>query len=309
MALLLKTFQDNNREWQLELERYLPALDVRHWPYHGDPADIDVAFMYLPPRGELARYPKLRAFINLNVGVDAVLADPALPPDLRIARTVDPGLVELIATYFIYGTIHFHRHFDRYRRHQQQRIWRFARGQPNRSCRVGVMGLGTIGATCAQRLAMLDFSVMGWSRTAKAIPGVTCLAGESGLAGFLERCDVLCCILPLTSATRGMVDAALLARLPAGAAVINAARGSVVVEADLMAALDSGHLSGAMLDVFATEPLPPDSSIWSHPKIVVTPHVAGNTNPATAAPQVAENIRRALAGQALLNEVDRGLGY
>lgn len=309
MALLFKSFHDNVAQWQVELRRHIPDLDIRLWPYEGDPAEIDVAFMFQPPQGELRRYPNLKALINLSVGVDVLLADPDLPPGLPLARTVDPGTVELIATYFVYGAIHFHRNFDQYRRDQLQARWQFIRGQQNATRKVGVMGLGAIGTTCAQRLKLMGFDVRGWSRGPRALEGIACFAGEAGLTPFLAETEILCCIVPQTPETTGMVNADFLARMPERSYLINAARGPVIVEADLLAALDSGRLAGAMLDVFPVEPLPTPSPFWSHPRVVVTPHAAGNTNPVTAAPQVAENIRRALAGLPLLNQVDRERGY
>jgi glyoxylate/hydroxypyruvate reductase A len=171
------------------------------------------------------------------------------------------------------------------------------------------MGLGELGARAAQLLVAQGFPVLGWSRTAKAIAGVTSYAGRSELHAFLHRSAILVCLLPLTAETRGILDAETFASLPHGACVINVARGAHLVEADLLAALDSGHLAGATLDVFRTEPLPPDDPLWRHPKVLVTPHVASYSLPATAADGVVDNIRRARAGQPLRHQVDRARGY
>lgn len=309
MALVIKSLPDNAAEWHRVLSAHLPDMDIRIWPDVGDPEEVEVAFMLRPPVSELKRFPNLKALINLNVGVDTVVQDKDLPPGLPLARTLDPGLVDLMANYFVYGALHFHRGFDRFAQNQRERRWNFERAKPNATRTVGVMGLGAIGAQSARLLKSLGFEVCGWSRSRKSIEGVTSFAGPEELDAFLARSEILCCIVPLTPETERMIDADFLRRLPQGAAVINLARGAVLVEADLIAALDAGHIRGAMLDVFETEPLPEAHPLWSHPKVVVTPHVGGNTNPVTAAPQVVENIRRALAGEPLLNPVDPARGY
>jgi len=171
------------------------------------------------------------------------------------------------------------------------------------------MGLGTIGQDTAAKFAALGFPTAGWSRTAKTLPGIETFHGADGLAAFLARTDILVAVVPLTRETQGILNAKTFAALPKGAYLINMARGAHVVDADLLAALDSGHLSGAALDVFNTEPLPADHPYWTHPKVYVTPHVAGSTNPRTAAPGVIENIKRLRAGQPLINTVDPKTGY
>jgi glyoxylate/hydroxypyruvate reductase A len=175
--------------------------------------------------------------------------------------------------------------------------------------RIGILGLGEIGAPIAHLFAQLGFGVAGWSRTEKKIAGVESFCGEAGLPGLLARTDILVCLLPLTPETENILDKTAFAALPKGAYLINPARGLHVVEEDLLAAIEAGHLSGAALDVFHTEPLPKDHPFWAHPKIRITPHIAGITNPATAVAQVAENIRRVRAGREPLNLVDRTRGY
>jgi glyoxylate/hydroxypyruvate reductase A len=172
-----------------------------------------------------------------------------------------------------------------------------------------VLGLGAIGGDTAAKLASLGFQVAGWSRTPKALEGIESFHGEAGFLPFLQRTDILVCLLPLTPETTGVLDARAFAALPAGAYVINLARGGHVVEEDLLAAIDGGHLAGATLDVFQTEPLPNGHPFWAHPKVHVTPHIAGLTNPRTSAAQVIENIRRVRAGQPPLNLVDAARGY
>jgi glyoxylate/hydroxypyruvate reductase A len=171
------------------------------------------------------------------------------------------------------------------------------------------MGLGELGGDAARHLAILGFDTAGWSRSPRQVDGVTCFHGADGLAAFLARTEILICLLPLTDATRGIVNADLLAGLPEGATFINAGRGGHVVEADLLAALDSGQISEATLDVFQTEPLPEDSPLWAHPQVTVTPHIAAFSDPRALVDQVAENIRRDLAGEPLINTVDPERGY
>jgi glyoxylate/hydroxypyruvate reductase A len=202
-----------------------------------------------------------------------------------------------------------HRDAAAYRAQQARAVWQPRPGCLARDRRVGVLGLGVLGAAAARALAALHFDVAGWSRSPKAIPGVACYNGPAGLPALLGRSEILVCLLPLTPETEGILGAATFDALPRGAQIINAARGGHLVEADLLAALDDGRLGGAVLDVFATEPLPPDHPFWHHPTITVTPHVAGMTRAHSAATAIAANIRRIAAGQPPAPLVDRTRGY
>ncbi len=308
MAVMFLSAEDPAEAWRDELRARIPDLDFRIWPEIGDPAEIDVALVWRPPPGELARYPNLKAILSLGAGVDGLIADPTLP-DVPIARMVDPSLTRTMAEYVLLAVLRHHRQFDLFERAQRARKWAFAFPPQAAQRRVGIMGLGELGGAAARTLARHGFTVAGWSRTPKAIKDVTSYAGRSELHPFLHRTDILVCMLPLTAETMGILDAETFAELAHGAYVINVARGGHLVEADLIAALDSGHLGGATLDVFRTEPLPPDHPFWDHPKILITPHIASYCQPATAADGVAENIRRALAGQPLLHQVNRKRGY
>lgn len=308
MALLFLSPDDPADAWRAELQARIPDLDVRIWPEVGDPAEIDVALVWRPPPGELTRYPKLRAILSLGAGIDGLIADPDLP-DVPIARMVDPSLTRTMTEYVLLAVLRHHREFDRFERAQRAREWAYAFPPQAADRRVGIMGLGELGAAAARRLVAHGFQVLGWSRRPKALDGVVSYAGRSELHTFLHRTEILVCLLPLTAETVGILDAATFAELPHGACVINVARGQHLVEEDLIRALDSGRLAGATLDVFREEPLPPGSPLWSHPKVLVTPHVASYSLPATGADGVAENIRRALAGEPLLHQVDRARGY
>jgi glyoxylate/hydroxypyruvate reductase len=308
MALMFLSPDDPAAAWRDALLAAMPGLDVRIWPEVGDPAEIDLALVWQPPPGELARYPNLRAVLSLGAGIDGLLAQPDLPA-VPIARMVDPSLTRTMTEYVVLAVLRHHRWFDHFEREQRAVRWSFALPPQAADRRVGVMGLGVLGSAAGRSLAGLGFPVAGWSRTGKELPGVKVFAGQDGWRSFLARTEILVCMLPLTGDTIGILDATTFARLPRGACLINVARGAHLVEADLIAALDSGQLAGATLDVFRDEPLPASHPLWRHPKVLITPHVASYCSPATAAEGVVENIRRARAGQPLLHQVDRRQGY
>ena len=308
MALLFLSPDDPADLWRQEISSRMPELDFRIWPEIGEPEEIEVALVWRPPPGELRRYPNLKAILSLGAGVDGLLADPELP-DVPVARMVDPSLRRTMIEYVLLAVLRHHRGFDRLERAQRARQWAYAFPPQAAERRVGVMGLGELGAAAARLLTDHGFSVLGWSRSPKAIEGVTSYAGRGELHRFLHQTEILVCLLPLTAETRGILDAAAFADLPHGAFVINVARGEHLVEADLTLALDSGRLAGATLDVFRDEPLPAENPLWAHEKVLITPHVASYSWPATAADGVVENIRRALSGRPLAHQVDRAQGY
>lgn len=307
-TLLFSSPEDPVDLWVPGLRAAMPDVEVRAAPDCGDLAEIDYALVWKPVPGFLASLPNLRLIMSIAAGVDHILADPALP-ELPIVRMSDAYLTAMMAEYAVLGVLHFHRYMPEYQAEQGQAVWhrRWPRYTPESI--VGVLGLGAIGAEVARKLAALEFPVHGWSRTAKTLPGITCHHGEDGLAALLAQSQYLVCVLPLTGETRGIINAKSLAALPQGAAVINLARGGHVVDDDLLAALESGHISGAFLDVFNEEPLPPAHPYWRHPKVVMTPHVAGEIVPRSAAKAVAETIRRDQAGEPLLNLYKRDVGY
>jgi glyoxylate/hydroxypyruvate reductase A len=308
MALMFLSPDDPAEPWRQELLARMPGLDVRIWPEVGDPAAIDIALVWRAPPGELARYPNLKAILSLGAGIEWLVADPTLP-EVPIARMVDPSLTRQMSEYVLLAVLRHHRQFDLFEREQRARNWAFAFPPQAAERRVGLMGLGQLGAAAARQLAAHGFDVSGWSRTPKTIEGVTNYAGRSELHAFLHRTDILVCLLPLTADTLGILDAETFDDLPHGAYMINVGRGAQLVEADLIAALDSGHLAGATLDVFREKPLPPDHPLWRHPKVLITPHVAAYCLPSTAADGVVDNIGRARRGEPLLHQVDRVRGY
>ena len=275
----------------------------------GDTDDIEIALAWKPTPGLLASFRNLKLIVSLGMGVDHLLADDRLPEGVPIVRIMDEGLVGQMSEYALYWGLWHHRDIERYAASQRAKRWKPEEFVDTIHRRIGVMGLGTIGQDTARKFAALGFPTAGWSRTQKTLPGVETFHGPDGLATFLRRTDILVNVLPLTRETRGIMDKTLFAALPQGAFVINMGRGGHVVDDDLLASLDSGHVSGAALDVFNVEPLPPEHPYWTHPRVHITPHMAGYTNPRTASPGVIDNIKALRAGQPLKNTVDAKTGY
>lgn len=309
MAVLFKSNSDSAARWAQEIRKLVPDVDFRIWPDYGDPADIKFALVWGMPIGEFQKFPNLRCIASLGAGVDHIFRDPDLPEGVAITRLVDPWMAEAMSEYVLLQVLRFHRQGDTYARFQAEKHWETLPFPDTAQRRVGILGLGVLGEDAAVKLARHGFPTAGWSRRAKQIDGVECFHGAEGLKPFLNRTDILCCLLPLTPETEDIIDAKLLAELPKGAYIVNSARGRHVVDEDLIAAMDAGHIAGAALDVFRQEPLPAEHPYWSHPKVLLTPHAAALTNPRTAGRQVAENIRRVLAGEAPLHQVDRAAGY
>jgi glyoxylate/hydroxypyruvate reductase A len=310
MAVLLSTRDAAMATWRDALLALDPTLEIRLFPDAGDPAGIEAAVVWTAhDMAELRRYPNLRLIVSMGAGVDHLLRPPGPPPGIPVARLVDRMLTSQMGEWVLLNVLRFHRQDLEYRALQAERRWLELPAPVTAERRVGILGLGELGAHAAGLLRGLGFPVMGWTRRPRAVEGVETFHGEAGLAAMTARSDILVCLLPLTPQTRGIVDARLLARLPRGAFLINGARGGHVVDADLLAALESGHVAAAALDVFQPEPLPADHPYWAHPRVVMTPHAASITIPSSAAPQVVENLHRARAGRPLVNLVDFAAGY
>ncbi len=295
--------------WKKALEAALGPIDFRTLDNLGDKAGIEVVLAWKPPAGLIASFPNVKLIVSLGMGVDHLLADDKLPEGVPIVRIMDDGLVGQMSEYALYWALRHHRDIDKYAASQRAKQWKVEDFVDTLHRRIGILGLGTIGQDTAKKFAALGFPTAGWSRTKKSLPGIETFHGPDGLARVLAQSDILVNVLPLTRDTKGLLDAKLFAALPRGAYLINMARGGHVVDEALLAALDSGHLSGAALDVFNQEPLPQEHRYWTHPKVQVTPHVAGATNPRTASPGVIENIRNVRAGKPLINTVDPKSGY
>ncbi|MEN3161953.1 glyoxylate/hydroxypyruvate reductase A [Tistrella mobilis] len=294
--------------WQRALVAAAPGLEVRLWPDLGDVSEIEAVLLWKQPAGALAGMSRLGLAQSLGAGVEHLLNDPAIGDHVALGRAVDPAMTGEMVRFVVHAVLAISVDAAGYRAQQAAGLWE-ERSVPGGALRVGMLGLGELGAAAAQALAGLGFTVTGWSRSARQVAGVTCLSGADGLNRLIGGADCLVNLLPLTDETRGLIDAALLARLPRGAHLVNVARGGHVVEADLLAALDDGRLASATLDVTAVEPLPQGHPFWSHPKIVLTPHVAAASTPETMAPILAESLRRHAAGRPPLDPVERTRGY
>ena len=287
----------------------MPEHEIRYWPEIGDRAQIDYALVWSPEPGLLASLPNLKLVVGLGAGVDHILRDPSVPAGVTIVRLVDPYMTDAMSEYVALQVLRLHRQDLDYLAQQRAAIWE-EREQMNAAERpVGILGFGTLGQDAARKLKALGFDVAGWSRSAKEVPGFATYAGPDGFDELLARSEILVCLLPLTAETRGILNAAAFARLPRGAGIVNAGRGGHLVEEDLIPALDSGQLSGAVLDVFREEPLLPGHPFWHHPRIIVTPHVAAETHPPTAAAVIRDAIRCFEAGLPVPNRVDPVRGY
>lgn len=271
-------------------------------------AQAQIAACWFPPAGSLRALPNVQVIHSVAAGIDHLQHDPECP-DLPVCRVVDPGHRQGMTEYVRWAAIHYHRGFDQVLRQQPEQRWQRPLQRAAAEYRVGVMGLGSLGSAIALDLAAAGYSVRGWARSAKVLPGVESFAGAAGLAPFLDGVELLINLLPLTAETRGILGRATFARLAPGAALVNCGRGAHLNADDLEQALASGQLRGALLDVFDEEPLPPKHRLWTLPAVTITPHMASAASHDCIAEQVAENLRRLQADEPLLNRVDLTLGY
>lgn len=306
MAILLIPGKFHAQAWIEAIKGIDPNIEIQVWPEITDPAAIEFAVVWSYPHGSLCEFPNLKCISSLGAGVDHIVSDQQLPKDVPVTRVVDPWLIRDMTQYIIWAVIQFARKLNRYLDQQHRAQWNVLVA-PNQ-INIGIMGMGKLGQDAAEKLLSLGFNVSGWTRTAKTISGVTMFAGQQ-LDEFLGQIDMLVCLLPLTDTTTGILNKKLFSQLKPGAFLINVARGKHLIEQDLIAALDEGIIAGACLDVFITEPLPAQHPFWHHPKIIVTPHVASVSNPASVAKQLVENYYRAQNNQPLLNRVDVTRGY
>lgn len=305
---------DNAERWRDEMASRLPEAEIKT-SQEASPewrAGVDYLAAWKPDQALMGDCSSLKAILNLGAGVDALLANPALPADIPIIKLRDAGMADLIADYVRYGLLHFQRDFDHYARLQRQRRWQPHDVVDKRDWGVGVLGLGAIGTSVAQSVARDGFPVYGWSRSPKQVEGIHCHHGDEGLDVVLRNSTSLVLLLPDTPATHHLINAERLALLPRGASLINPGRGTLIDEAALLEALGDdnqpGHLRGAILDAFPQEPLNETSPLWSHPSIIVTPHMAGPTPLYEAIDQVVNSIQALQAGEAV-ESIDRQSGY
>jgi glyoxylate/hydroxypyruvate reductase len=308
MTILYAAEPEEAEAWIGSIRALDPDLAFATWPDWGDPDAIDFIIVGGRMPGDLSVFKNAKAIQSTWAGVNSLLRGK-FPQGVPIARMVDQNLSVGMVEYLVYWTLDALRQGRALRAAQREAKWL---DQPllwPRNFPVGIVGLGTLGSATASKLVELGFPVRGWSRSAKEVPGVEAFHGAEQLGEFLAPVKLLICLLPLTAETEGVLDAKLFTHLPDGAALVNAGRGGHLNEADLIAALDSGKLAYAVLDVFRAEPLPADHVFWRRKDIVITPHIAAITRAGMGAADIVENYRRALKGEPLLNPVDSNRGY
>ena len=308
MSIVFQGDAARGRIWQDIFAEAEPDLPFHHWPDVGDPQAVTFIVGWKAIPDLATRFPNLEVMFSSGAGVDQ-FAPHMIPDGVALVRMIEPGIATTMAEYVTLATLLLHRNFKTYANLQAQGRWEQIRVWPASSRSVGVMGLGNLGQAALARLSQLGFKLRGWNRSPRALDGAECFTGAAELDAFLSGCDILICLLPLTDETRGILSSRLFAQLPQGAGLINVGRGGHLVEADLLAALASGQISGAVLDVAEIEPLTDGHPFWAHPGIVLTPHVASMTQPETAARVLLDNIRRHRVGEPMLGLVDLGRGY
>lgn len=308
MSILYRSDAPRAAAWARYFAEHAPDLDFRVWPDAGKLDKIEYLIAWQVPRELLAALPRVKVLFSSGAGIDHVDFS-AVPAHIPIVRMVEPGIINGMVEYVSLAVLALHRDFFDYAAAKAARTWNALEVPPASARTIGVMGMGVLGRAVLERLATYGFRLRGWNRSLRHMEGVESFAGAEQLQPFLEGCEVLICLLPLTPATKGILNRELFAALPSGAALINVGRGPHLVDADLLDALNSGRLSRAILDVTDPEPLAPEHPFWSHPRVFLTPHVASMTQPETAAPILLENLRRHQRGESLLNVIDRSRGY
>ena len=296
--------------WKQELQTLLPDLRVVLMEEDAyDPAEVTFAVVWSPPDGWLAALPNLQCVVSVGAGVDHILKDPDYPRHVPILRTVDYALRMRMSEYVVLHVLRFHRRLPESEIAQRAGAWIQYVEPPAGEITVGMLGLGSLGSAAARALGSLGYRVEGWTRRGRAVDGVIVHHGDRGLTTMLSHSDIVVCMLPHTAATENILNAAAFEAMPHGSALINAGRGEQLVEEDLLAALDSGRLRGATLDVFRDEPLPPASALWAHPRILITAHTASSVDPILGGRLIAENIAAFRRGDTVAERVNIDQGY
>lgn len=277
------------------------------WDQVNDPSAISVAVVWQHQKDLFQKIPNVKLVASLGAGVDHIVGDPLLPVNVPVSKVISPHLSSPMSNYCIGAILHFHKQFDKYLKDKEKKRWH-QEFDPEREVKVGILGLGALGSDLATKLVALGFEVHGLSRTKKPLNGVMTY-GEEEIDHFLSMVNVLVCMLPTTENTKGMINKSLLSKLPKSAFLINVGRGVQQRDEDILDALDTGQLSGAFLDVFPQEPLPPTSPLWDHPNVMITPHIAVVTKIEAAVPQIVENYNNLKKGKPLKNLIDRAKGY
>lgn len=308
MTLLYKADPDRGRQWARLFAEKAPDIPFRLWPDIGDPSSVRYLAAWQPPDDPVHTFPNLEVVFSVGAGIDQF--DLSRVPDhVAVVRMIEPGIIEGMVEYVTHAVLTIHRDLLDYAQQQQQRVWRELPPRAAATRRIGVLGLGMLGVAVLERLRLFNFPCAGWGRSPHALEGIECYAGSETLDMFLARTDILIGLLPLTPATRGLLDRRLFAKLPRGASFVSVGRGPQVNQQDLLDALDSGQLHSAILDVTDPEPLPASHPLWTHSRVRITPHIASTTRPDTAVDVILDNLRRHRAGLPMLGLIDRQRGY
>lgn len=309
MKVLFVAGDPKPERWTTPIQALLPEAEVVAWDPDGPGIDADYAIVWQPPAALFQRERNLKAIFNLGAGVDGLMNLPALPPELTVVRLEDAGMSVQMAEYVVHQLLEANRGMQTYREQQRRGEWKIHRPTQRTEWPVGVMGLGQIGTQVASTLAALDYPVNGWARSERTLPGVDTFAGTDGLPDFLRATRVLVNTLPLTEATRDLIDYKVLSQLQPGAVVINVGRGEHLVDEDLLRAMDEGLVARAALDVFRQEPLPPEHPFWNHRDITITPHISARTLRTSTLEQITGKLRDHANGLPITGVVDRSRGY
>jgi glyoxylate/hydroxypyruvate reductase A len=309
MSLVFYSTVDSSAGWGEALQATDPALAFHVWPDCGPFDQVEAVLAWRAPPGFYRQFPNLKLIINLGAGVDNIVRDETLPPGIPITRISDPEMGRMMSQYLLTCVLRHFREFSTFERARSERRWAYIHPRETRECTVGMMGLGQLGAMAAAEFARQGFRVLGWSRSAKSLAGVETFHGMEQLPAFLARSEICVMLLPLTEETENLMTAERFAQLPQGAKFVNAGRGRTVDEDALVAALRSGHIAEATLDVFREEPLPQTHSLWEFPQVLITPHLASVGIPRTAAAQIVANLARVRQGLRPEHEVEPARGY
>lgn len=307
MAFLFNSDAARAAVFRQAFARELPDLEFYHCSESIDPQKVRYLLTWNVP-DDVSRFRNLEVLFSLGAGVDQFKPE-TMPGHVNLVRMVEDGIIRMMQEYVVLGVLTLHREMLAYREQQGRGLWQALATPQATDRRVGFLGLGTLAQAAIDRLKLFRFPLAAWSRSKKVVEGVTCFHGDDQLGDFLAGTDILICLLPLTEQTKGILNARLFSFLPVGARLLHVGRGPQLDQGALMEALDCGHLAAAMLDVTDPEPLPESHPLWSHPKVIITPHIASVTQPHTAAQSIIENIRRHRAGQNPIGLVDRTLGY